>query len=318
MNYKHLNYFMRVAKTGSVTRASEQLHLTPQTISGQVQLLEEALGSALLTKSGRGLALTEAGHLALGYAEQIFSLGAELEEAIRDHSADARMLEFRVGIADAVPKSIAYRLVEPATLLPEPIHMVCREWPLESLLAELALHRLDLVISDAPIPPHVSVRAFSHRLGASGLSFFAAPELLKRCAGAFPQCLDGAPLLMPGKDSAVGHRLRDWFQAQSLRPRVVGEFDDSALSDEFGRRAAGIFVGPTVLAAEIEKRLNVRTLGATHEVLADFFAISIQRRMTHPCVVAITESARNELFAVAMKAVRKRGGKAAAGARIAR
>lgn len=306
MNYKHLHYFMRVARTGSVKRASEQLHLTPQTVSGQVQLLEEALGTALLAKSGRGLTLTEAGRMALGYAEQIFSLGAELEAALRHDQPTGRTLEFRVGIADVVPKSIAYRLVEPATLLSEPVHMVCREGPLERLLAELALHRLDLVISDSPVPAQVSVRAFSHRLGASGLSFFAAAELAQRCAGAFPHCLDGAPLLMPGKDSALGQRLRAWFEAQSLRPRIAGEFDDSALADEFGRRAAGICVGPTVLAAEIQQRLRVVSMGATNDVLADFFAISIQRHITHPCVIAITRSARNELFSPAGASGRRR------------
>ena len=301
MNYKHLHYFMQVAKTGSVMRASEQLHLTPQTISGQIQLLEEALGSALLAKSGRGLVLTEAGRLVLGYAEEIFSLGAELQEAVRDPAKPGRTLEFRVGVADVVPKSMAYRLVEPATQLPEPVRIVCREWKLDSLLAELALHRLDLVISDAPIPASISVRAFSHRLGTSGVSFFAAPALFERCGGAFPQCLNGAPMLLPGEDSALGQRLRAWFHAHSLHPKVVGEFDDSALAKEFGRRGAGIFVGPSVLAHEIEKQLNVKTLGVATEIVDEFFAISVERRVTHPCVVAITQSARNELFAVPKK-----------------
>ena len=302
MNYKHLHYFMQVAKTGSVMRASEQLHLTPQTISGQIQLLEEALGNALLAKSGRGLVLTEAGRLVLGYAEEIFSLGAELQEAVREPAEKGRTLEFRVGVVDVVPKSMAYRLVEPATQLPEPVRVVCREWKLDSLLAELALHRLDLVISDAPIPASISVRAFSHRLGTSGVNFFAAPALFERCSGAFPQCLEGAPMLLPGEDSALGQRLRAWFQARSLHPRVVGEFDDSALAKEFGRRGAGIFVGPSVLSDEIEKQLNVKTLGVAAEVVDEFFAISVERRITHPCVVAITQSARNELFAVPKKA----------------
>ena len=304
MNYKHLHYFMQVAKSGSVMRASEQLHLTPQTISGQIQLLEEALGNALFAKSGRGLVLTETGRMALGYAEEIFALGAELKEAVREYPKQGRMLEFRVGVADAVSKSIAYRLVEPARHLPEPVRIVCRGWKLDSLLAELALHRLDLVISDAPIPPSVSVRAFNHRLGASGVSFFAAPNLLERCAGAFPQCLDGAPLLMPGEDAAVRQRLRAWFQKRSLHPRVVGEFDDSALAKEFGRRGAGIFVGPTVLTKEIEKQFSVKTLGAATDVVDEFFAISVERRVTHPCVIAITQSARNELFAPPPKARR--------------
>ena len=306
MNYKHLHYFMQVATSGSVTRASEQLHLTPQTISGQIQTLEDTLGSALFAKSGRGLVLTDAGRLALGYAQEIFSIGAELEEAMREHPKKGRMLEFRVGVADAVSKSIAYRLIEPATELPGPVRIVCREWKLDSLLAELALHRLDLVISDAPIPSSVSVRAFSHRLGSSAVCFFAAPELLEECEGTFPRCLNGAPMLMPGEDSAVGKRLRAWFQARSLRPRVVGEFDDSALAKEFGRRGAGIFVGPAVLSGEIAKQFNVKVLGVADEVVDEFFAISVERRITHPCVVAITQSARNELFAAGSRAPRVR------------
>ncbi len=304
MNYKHLRYFMQVAKSGSVMKASEQLHLTPQTISGQIQLLEEALGSALFAKSGRGLVLTETGRMALGYAEDIFALGAELKEAVREHPKQGRMLEFKVGVADAVPKSIAYRLVEPATRLSDPVRIVCREWKLDSLLAELALHRLDLVISDAPIPPSVNVRAFNHQLGTSDVSFFATPALLETIEGPFPRCLNGASMLMPGEDSALGRRLQAWFQTHSLHPRVVGEFDDSALAKEFGRRGAGIFVGPTVLAQEIEKQYSVKTLGVATGVVNEFFAISVERRITHPCVVAITESARSHLFVRPAKARR--------------
>ena len=311
MNYKHLHYFMQVAKSGSVMRASELLHLTPQTISGQIQLLEDALGTPLFAKSGRGLALTETGQLAQGYAEEIFSLGSELEKAVREQRGEGRMLEFRVGVVDAVSKSIAYRLVEPATLLPEAVRVVCRERKLDSLLAELALHRLDLVISDAPIPASVSVRAFSHRLGSSGISFFGTPALLTTCGGPFPQCLEGVPMLLPGEDSAVGRRLRAWFQSCSLHPRIVGEFDDSALAKEFGRRGAGIFIGPAVLACEIEKQYGVKTLGTTAQVTDEFFAISVERRITHPCVVAITQAARNELFAPPAKA-RRRGKRMAA------
>ena len=304
MNYKHLHYFMQVAKSGSVMRASELLHLTPQTISGQIQLLEESLGSPLFAKSGRGLVLTETGLLAQGYAEEIFSLGSELQKAVREQQGDGRMLEFRVGVVDAVSKSIAYRLVEPATLLPEPVRVVCHERKLDILLGDLALHRLDLIISDAPIPSSVSVRAFSHRLGTSGITFFATPALIKSCSRTFPQCLEGAPMLLPGEDSAVGQRLRAWLQASSLHPRVVGEFDDSALAKEFGRRGAGVFIGPTVLAHEIEKQYGVKTLGKTGDVADEFFAISVERRITHPCVVAITHAARNELFAPSAKARR--------------
>lgn len=297
MNYKHLHYFLQVAKLGGVLRASEKLHLSPQTISGQIQLLEEDFGTPLFTKSGRGLALTDVGRMVLGYAEDIFSTGAELEAAVRDRPRKGNLLEFRVGVVDAVPKTIACRLIEPASQLPEPVRIVCREWKLDTLLGELAMHRLDLVISDAPIPSTVSVRAFNHRLGSCGVSFFAAPSVLASGAGKFPGCLDGAPLIMPAEDSAVGQRLRAWLQEKSLHPRLVGECDDSALAKEFGRRGMGVFVGPTVLERNIEKQYGVRALGSTPDVMEEFFAISVERRITHPCVTAITEAARNELFA---------------------
>lgn len=310
MNYKHLHYFMQVARCGGVARASELLHMSPQTVSGQVQLLEEALGNALLARSGRGLVLTEVGRLVLGYAETIFSAGAELEQAVREHPRKGRTLEFRVGVADVVPKSIACRLIEPATQLPQPVRIQCRESNIDSLLAELALHKLDLVISDAPLPSHISVRAFSHRLGASAMNFFATPALLANHAGAFPACLDGAPMLMPSEDSALGQRLRAWLQAQALEPRIVGEFDDSALAKAFGARGAGIFVGPSVLAHEIETQYGVGTLGVALDVMQEFFAISVQRQVTHPCVVAITHAARKDLFAAPGRAprARRRGG----------
>lgn len=296
MNYKHLHYFMQVAETGSVAAASRQLKLTPQTISGQIQLLGERLGGTLFEKVGRRLVLTETGQLALTYAQEIFSLGAELEAAVREESRRGRTLEFRVGVADAVPKSLAYRLVEPALSVREPVRIVCREWKLDSLLAELALHRLDLVIADAPLPASSSVRAFSHRLGASRISVFGARTMRRRSDAPFPRCLDGAPLLMPGEDSAAGQRLRTWFRTQTVHPRIVGEFDDSALAQEFGRRGAGYFIGPEVLAKEIEARLDAATVGVIDGVEEELFAISVDRRIKHPCVVAITSKARSELF----------------------
>lgn len=299
MNFKHLHYFWRVAKAGGVAHAGEQLHLTPQTISGQIGLLEDDLGMPLFAKRGRNLELTEAGRLALGYAQDIFALGSELEESLRNYSAGGRPVEFRVGVADAVPKTIAYRLIEPATRLPTPVRLVCREWKLDSLLAELAAHRLDLVIADAPIPPSVSVRAYNHRLGESGVSFFATARLRKSLKGKFPACLAGAPILVPAMDAAVGLRLHRWCEANKLRPRVVGEFDDTALMKAFGQRGAGVFIGPTVLESEIETQYRVKALGRTREILEEFFAISVERRVTHPCVVAITAAARSRLFVTA-------------------
>ena len=305
MNFKHLRYFWQVARAGGVVHASEQLHLTPQTISGQIGLLEQDLGTPLFAKRGRNLELTDAGRLAFGYAEDIFALGSELEESLRTYPVGGRPVEFRLGVSDAVSKSIAYRLIEPATRLPDPVRIVCREWKLDSLLAELAAHRLDLVIAGAPIPPSVSVRAYNHRLGESAISFFASARLIRSLKGKFPACLDGAPMLVPGADVAVRSRLDRWCQAKKLQPRVVGEFDDSALMKVFGQRGAGVFIGPTVLESEIEAQYGVKTLGRAAEIVDEFFAISVERRVTHPCVVAITEAARDRLFVT--------GGGAAAG-----
>ena len=296
MNFKHLGYFWQVAKAGGVARASEQVHLTPQTLSGQIGLLETQLGTPLFAKKGRNLELTDAGRVAFGYAQEIFDLGSELEDSLRNYPARGRLIEFRVGVADAVPKSIAYRLIEPATRLTVPVRIVCREWKLDSLLTELAAHRLDLVIAGAPIPVAARVRAYNHRLGDSGVSFFASPELRKTLKRAFPACLDGAPMLVPGDDTAVSTRLLRWLDAKSLRPRVVGEFDDTALMKAFGQHGSGVFIGPTVLESEIKTQYGVETLGRTREIFEEFFAISMERRATHPCVVAIHESARDGLF----------------------
>lgn len=302
MNFKHLHYFWKVAKAGGVARASEQLHLTPQTISGQIGLLEESLGTPLFARSGRNLELTETGRLALGYAEDIFALGAEMEESLRNQPVGGRPIDFRVGVVDALSKTIAYRLIEPATRLPAAMRIVCRESKLDSLLAELAAHRLDLVIAGVPIPPTVSVRAYNHRLGESGVSFFASTRLFKSIQGKFPACLDGAPMLVPGADAAVSPRLDRWYEAKGIRPRVVGEFDDSALMNAFGQRGAGVFIGPTVIESEIEAQYGVKTLGRTYEIVEEYFAISIERRVTHPCVMAISEAARDGLFIVGDRA----------------
>lgn len=298
MNFKHLYYFWKVATAGGVMRAGEELHITPQTISGQVQLLEANLGTELFARHGRNLELTENGRLALGYADEIFSLGAELEQVLR-LDPESRQTHFRIGVADAVPKPLAYRLIEPATHVTEPVRIMCREWKLDSLLSELAVHRLDLVIADAPIPASVRVRAFSHRLGESGMSFMASPALARRCSGAFPKCLDAMPMLLPGEDAPVRHRLLRWLEQRKLRPRIVGEFDDSALMNAFGQSGAGVFVSPTVLDAEMQMQYGVETIGRTAEVRSEFFAISVERKLKHPCVLAITETARDRLFVAA-------------------
>lgn len=298
INYKHLHYFWAVAKEGSIARASERLNLTPQTISGQLGLLEDHLGEALFTRVGRNLELTETGRLVLSYADEIFSLGGELEEMVHN-LPDGRPLLFKVGVTEVVPKSIAYRLLAPALQLPEPVRIICREGAIDALLAELAVHRVDLVIADGPIPPGVNVRGFNHKLGDCGITFFATARLARKLGKNFPDSLNGAPLLMPGETTMVRSRLMSWLEGLHIHPRIIAEFDDSALMKAFGRSGSGVFIAPTPIAEEVEKQYGVVGIGQTDEVRELFYAISVERKITHPAVVAITEIAREWLFQVA-------------------
>jgi LysR family transcriptional regulator, transcriptional activator of nhaA len=295
LNYKHLHYFWAVAKAGGVARASERLHLTPQTVSGQLSLFEGTLGFKLFTRVGRRLEITDAGRMVLGYADEIFTLGEELEGVMR-RPTESRMPQFRVGVSDAVPKSIAYRLLEPAVRLPEPPCIICREGKLASLLAELAVHRLDIVIADSPMSPAVSIKGFSHLLGESDISFFATEELARKYPDPFPHCLDGAPLLLPGEDVALRTRLKQWFEKLQIHPRIVGEFDDGALQKAFGQGGIGIFAAPSAIAREVSLQYGVVAMGRTGAVTEQFYAISVERRLTHPAVVAISSAARQKLF----------------------
>ncbi len=295
INLKHLRYFWMVAKEGSVTGASKRLHLTPQTISGQIGQLESDLGHKLFIRAGRNLELTDRGRVAMRYAEDIFSLGSELEEMMRN-PPENRLLDFKVGVVDAVPKSIAYRLLAPALDLPEPVRIQCHEGTVEDLLAELALHRIDLVIAEGPIPAGLNVRGFSHRLGDCGISFLAHPRLAASLEGDFPDNLSGMPLLLSGRTSMVRNQLRQWFEQRRLHPRIVGEFDDSALMTAFGHAGTGVFTVPTPIAAEVEVQQGVVTIGRTDEVHEQFYAISVERRISHPAVAVVTETAREWLF----------------------
>ena len=290
INYKHFHYFFVVAKEGSIARASELLHLTPQTISGQLTVFEDQLGEALFNRVGRGLVLSEAGRLVLSYADEIFSLGGELQEMVRNFPFE-RQLVFKVGIADAVPKSIAYRLLTPALQLPEPVRIVCREGEMKLLLADLVLHKLDLIISDERIPSNINVRGFNHSLGESGISFFAVPAIADTLSKDFPECLNGAPLLLPGEMNGVRNHLVQWLDKFHLHPRIIGEFDDSALMKAFGQGGAGIFIAPTAIADEVAKQYGVFIIGQTDDVREKFFSISTERKISHPAVVAINEAA---------------------------
>lgn len=295
LNYKHLRYFWMVAKAGSIARASEQLHLTPQSISGQLSEFEEALGVEVFRRVGRGLELTEMGQRMLVYAEQIFTLGDELLDLVENGSGQ-QSLPFRVGIADSVPKMVAYRLVEPSLIQPEPIRLICREGRLATLLADLSVHRLEMVIADRPMPSNLSVRGYDHFLGESEVTVFAAASLLASLDREFPDNLDAAPFLLPGEDVALHPRLMRWFEAQRLRPRIIGEFDDSALLMAFGQAGAGFFVAPTAIEKFVARQYEVEVVGRIDTVREQMYAITTERQLTHPVIAAIYQAAQHEIF----------------------
>jgi LysR family transcriptional activator of nhaA len=295
LNYRQLHYFWVVAKTGSIVRACEQLNLTPQTISGQISLLEQTYGVELFKRVGRQLELTETGRAALPYAEQMFQLGGELEAVLRAQPDEQQIL-FRVGVADVVPKSIVYRLIAPSMALSELVRISCREDQLERLLADLAIQRLDLVISDSPMPSHLDIKGYSQKLGECGVSFFATRTLAAAYGQNFPQGMQGAPLLVPGQQTVVRSRLMRWFAEQNIQPKIVGEFDDSALMKAFGKSGSGIFIAPSVIADEVIEQYDVELIGHTDAVTESFYAISVERKVSHPGIIAITEGARRQLF----------------------
>ncbi len=294
LNYHHLYYFWSVAREGSIARAGVKLGLAQPTISGQIRALENVLGEKLFSRSGRGLVLTEVGRMVLGYADEIFSLGKELLDSVKDRPT-GRPIQFVVGVADVLPKAVAYRLIEPALHLAEPVQVICRESTPDRLLAELAAHELDVILSDAPIGPVVRVRAFNHLLGECGVTFFATPRLAGSYRRGFPGSLNGAPFLLPTDMTTVRRNLDQWFEARQIRPRMVGEFDDFSLLSTFGDAGAGLFAAPSVLESQMRKE-GFHVVGRAEEVRERFYAISVERRIKHPAVVAICQAAREELF----------------------
>jgi LysR family transcriptional regulator, transcriptional activator of nhaA len=295
LNYKHLRYFWTVAKSGGIARASEQLHVTPQSISGQLSELQEALGAELFRRAGRGLELTDVGRRILGYAEEIFSLGDELMDVVRDQQSRAA-LPFRVGIADSVPKSVTYAVVEPVLHMSESVRVICREGRLASLLGDLAVHRLDIVIADRPMPADIKVRAYNHLLGTSDLMVFASPALSKTLKGAFPICLDNAPFLLPGESVSIRAGVEQWFEAQNVHPRIVGEFDDGALMKAFGQGGAGMFVAPTAIKDYVCRQYGVQAVGRIESVAEEIYAITTERRIRHPATIVVCQAAAREVF----------------------
>jgi LysR family transcriptional activator of nhaA len=296
LNMKHLRYFWSVATHGSVTRAAEALYLTPQTISGQLRQLEAQVGSTLFNREGRHLVLTETGRLVFSYADEMFRLGLELQDVLAGHTPGSA-LTVKVGIAMVVPKLIALRVTEPVLDLPDPVRLICHEAPLADLLADLAVHKLDMVLADSPVNPTFSIRAYNHVLGESGISFFAAPIQAKPLARGFPNSLDNAPMLMPSVGSSLRRNLETWFEHHAISPQVVAEFEDRALMKAFGERGAGVFTSPSAVEQEVVDKYGVKVIGRTEEITERFYAISAERRIKHPAVAAITEAARSELFA---------------------
>jgi len=295
LNYHHLLYFWTVAREGSVSKAAERLHLSQPTISAQVRMLEKALGERLFLRTGRSLALTDVGRLAYRYADEIFGIGREMIETLRGRPA-GRALQLTVGVANAVPKLIAYRLLRPAIDGSSPVHLTCREDNAEQLVAQLATYTLDVVVATAPAPPHVRVKVFNHLLGESSTAFFApaamAPSLRRR----FPRSLRDAPMLLPTTNNPLRRALDDWFESQGIAPRIVGEFEDSALMTVFGHGAGGAFAAPAAIEQDVCRFYGVRVIGRTDAIRERYYAISAERRLKHPGVLAVTNAARDQLF----------------------
>jgi LysR family transcriptional activator of nhaA len=290
LNHHHLYHFWMVVREGGVTRASEQLNVSQPTVSGQLRELQEALGEKLLVRSGRSVVLTDVGRTVYRYADEIFALGRELQQAVKGRVTHPARLA--VGVAMVVPKLVAYRILEPALELPEPIQLDCVHERPERLVAELAIFSLDLVLADTPAPPGIKVRAYSHLLGECGVSVLGSGRITPRYRRGFPRSLDGAPFLLPSGDSGLRLALEEWFRKQGVRPRVVGIFEDSALIDAFGRAGAGLLVVPSAIEAEVRAQYGLRLVGRLDSVRQRFYAITVDRKLRNPAAIAISERAR--------------------------
>ncbi len=295
LNYHHLFYFWTVMREGSITAASKKLHLAQSTISAQLSKLEESLDVKLTQKRGRHLEPTDAGQLVLRYADGIFLLGREMMDSLKGRPITGP-LSLRVGIVDAVPKLVAQKLLAPTGNLPEKIRLVCHEGKDESLLAELAMHNLDVVLTDTPIRSGLSIKAYNHLLGECGVSFFGAKDLVEQLDGEFPFSLNNAPMLFPMTMSSLRGMLDQWLDKMDIQPLIVGEFVDSALLKVFGQAGEGVFIAPTVIENEVIKQYQVKVIGRTRDIKEKFYAISVERIIKHPAVVAISKTAHQKLF----------------------
>jgi len=295
LNYHHLLYFWTVAREGSIAKACRKLLVAQPTISGQIKMLEDSLGEKLFVRAGRGLALTEMGRVVFRYADEIFGLGRELQDVLKGRPR-GRPPKLVAGISDLLPKFIAYRILRPLLAPPEPVQLVCQEDTPERLILDLAEHRLDVVLSDSPLDPSIRVKAYSHLLGSCPVALFAAPGLARGLKKDFPACLDNAPFLLPMEASTLRRSLDHWFDSAGIRPRLVGEFKDSALMKTFGESGCGVFAAPMVIEEEVCKHYSVTKLGVLATVVERFYAISVERKIKHPAVLRISEIAKGGLF----------------------
>jgi LysR family transcriptional activator of nhaA len=295
LNYHHLYYFWTVMREGSITAASSKLSLAQSTVSAQLSKFEESLGAKLFRRVGRNIEPTDMGHLVYRYADEIFALGREMMDSVHGRPVTGP-LSLKVGIVDVVPKLVARKLLEPAGKLAERVRLICHEGKNEQLLAELALHKLDVVLTDTPLRSSLSIKAYNHLLGECGVSFFGAEELAGPLESNFPQSLDKAPMLLPMPMSSSRGMLDQWFERIGVHPVIVGEFDDNALVKVFGQAGEGIFMAPTVIEKEVEQQYQVRLIGRTKAIREKFYAISVERIIRHPAVSAISEAASQQLF----------------------
>jgi LysR family transcriptional activator of nhaA len=294
LNYNHLLYFWTVAREGSIAAAATVLHLTPQTISGQIKQLEASIDARLFTRAGRGLVLTDAGRTIMPYAEEIFSLGAELARLV--HSTEQGLPStLTVGIVNSLPKLVAYRTLQPVLQEEDAPRLLCYEGDLDSLLADLAVHKLDLILSDRPVPNGVNVRAYSHKLGESDIAFYGRDAIAERYEANFPQSLNGAPVLLPVGTTAIRRGLDEWFSAVGVVPEIVAEFDDSALMKAFGESGLAIYPAPEAIDPELRHMYGARQIGRVAGLKEQFYAISSERRLSEPVAVRIAEAARTRL-----------------------
>lgn len=295
LNFHHLRYFWTVAREGGLRQAAEKLHVSQPSISAQIHELEEALGEKLFRRQGRSNVLTDAGQIALRYADEIFTLGRELTNAIKQRPS-AQALRLHVGVADSVPKLVTHEILKPVFVMPRTVHVICREGKIEDLLAQLAAHRLDIVLADEPASSSHRIRVFDHKLGESGIAFFATAALATRLRKGFPKSLQDAPALLPAESTALRRSLEKWFLETGVRPRVVADFEDAALMKVIAAEGRGFIALPSVISDEAVARFGLRAIGETERCRVEFHAITAERRITHPAVNVITERAR-ALFA---------------------